>query len=666
MLALSRVSRSYGTTPLFSDVSFQLTPGHRVALVGGNGTGKTTLLEIALGEQDPDEGEVTRPRALTIGYLPQDVTDVDHGTVLDQVLRGAEEVRAAETRMRELEQRLASTAGPEHDAAMTAYAEAQHHFESLGGYALEAEAHRVLAGLGFAPDDAGRDVGELSGGWRVRVALARLLLRRPDVLVLDEPTNHLDLGSIRWLEQALVEFEGALLFVSHDRDFIDAVANRVVELAAGTTVEYVVTPGGRTGEGAFAQFLAQRDERLAQLRAAREQQDRRVAEIERFVERFRYKASKARQVQSRIKHLERIDRVEVPEDRELRARFAFPDPPRSGRVVAELSGVRKAFDGRVVLDDVDVVIERGWKVAVLGPNGAGKSTLLNLLLERLRPDAGEVSLGHNVEVAHFAQHAVDDLRLDRTVVEEFSAGLREEHRGRNVRTMLGAFGFPGDLADRRVGDLSGGEQTRLALAKLMASPVSLLCLDEPTNHLDIASRGVLEEALTAYPGTVLLITHDRAVIRAVADHVLEVGDGRAVLHEGDYEHLVWKHGGDPTDGAAPAASPPTAPLPEPRDRRSDKRAEAERRNALYRATRELRRKVERLEQQVTRAEAEVAELTRELADPSVYDDETRVKQLVARHGDAKDRAAELAEAWEDAVLALEAEEARVEEEHAGT
>jgi ATP-binding cassette, subfamily F, member 3 len=605
---------------------------------------------------------VSRPKGLTVGYLPQDVTDVDHGTVLEQVLRGAADVLAAEIRMRELEQRLAATTGAEHDDAMAEYARVQHRFEALGGYAIEAEAHRVLAGLGFAPEDAARPVAELSGGWRVRVALARLLLSRPDLLVLDEPTNHLDLDSIAWLEQSLVDFEGALLFVSHDRDFIDAVANRIVELAAGTTTEYVVRRGGEAGEGAFEQFVLQREERIASLEAARAQQDRRVAEVERFVERFRYKASKARQVQSRIKQLDKLERIEVPTDEAVRARFRFPPPRRSGRVVAELAGVRKAFGDEVVLDDVDLVLERGWKVAVLGPNGAGKSTLLNLLLGRLQPDAGTVTLGHNVDVAHFAQHAVDELHLDRTVVEEFSSALTEEHRGKNVRTMLGAFGFPGDLADRRVGDLSGGEQTRLALARIMASPVNLLCLDEPTNHLDIHSRDVLEDALIAYPGTVVLITHDRHVIRSVADHVIEVGDGRAVLHAGDYEHLTWRHGGDPTGlGAAPVAAVSAAE----RSREEDKRREAERRNARYRATKDLRRRVDRLEAQVERAEAEVADLTRRLADPSVYDDEAAVRDLVAQHSAAKDRAVELTDAWEEAILALEAAEARVESELAG-
>jgi ATP-binding cassette, subfamily F, member 3 len=678
VIALSGVSVTLGSRRLFHDVDLQLGPGQRVALVGGNGAGKTTLLHTILGLRDPDEGTVSRPKDLRLGFLPQDVVDAvgESATVLEHVLEGAAYLQELEVRMRQLEQQLESAGADEHDALLAAYATAQHGFEQHGGYELESEAHRVLAGLGFAPDDAGRPTSELSGGWRVRVALARLLLAKPDLLVLDEPTNHLDLDTIAWLESKLVELPGTLLFVSHDRDFIDGVADTIVELAAGTATAYEVRSGTIAAElGGFASFIEQREMRLDQLRAARAQQDRVVAQQEQFIERFRYKASKARQVQSRIKALEKISRVEVPDHKQLVARFGFPDPPRPGRVVAEVSGLTVRYGELTVLDDVDLAIERGRKVALIGPNGAGKTTLLRALLGEAPVAAGSVQLGSNVQVATVDQHQAEIMDLDKTVLEEFRTALGDRHRAVNHRSMLGAFGFPGDLADRLVGELSGGERTRLGLAKAMASPVNLLLLDEPTNHLDLASRDVLEDALEAYPGTVLLITHDRHVIRSVADAIVEVSDGRVRWFDGSYEELMARRDGalggvGPRGGVASGGSASSG-RGRPADQRSgvrddeggaraDKRAQAERRNARYRATKDLRRVVSQVEEELGRVEAEIAELTRKLADPELYADGARVKEHVARHGELKDRASELLERWETAQLELERAEAAVD------
>jgi ATP-binding cassette, subfamily F, member 3 len=670
VLSLSGVAVTLGNRRLFSDVSLRFPPGRRVALVGGNGAGKTTLLHVVLGLREADEGTVSRPKDLRLGFLPQDVVDAvgEADSVLEHVLDGAAHLRELEERMRALEDRLATADEADHDRLLASYAHVQDRFTTLGGYGIEAEAHRVLAGLGFARGDAERPTSELSGGWRVRVALARLLLAKPDLLVLDEPTNHLDVETIAWLESTLAELPGGLLFVSHDRDFIDAVADRIVELAAGTATEYTVRGGTTAAEqGGFASFVAQREERLAQLRAAKAQQDRAVAQTERFIERFRYKASKARQVQSRVKALDKVERIEVPDHRRLVARFQFPEPRRAGRVVAELRDVHLAYGDHPVLAGVDLTIERGRTVALLGPNGAGKTTLLRLLAGQLRPDRGSVELGHNVDVAVVDQHQAEVMDLSRTVIEEFRSVLGPEHRQRNHRTMLGAFGFPGDLADRRVGELSGGERTRLGLAKVMASPVNLLLLDEPTNHLDLASRDVLEDALVAYPGTAVLITHDRHVIRGTADAVVEVGGGGARWFDGGYEELLWRReaAADAVDGGAPRPSggrPDGTPTSSPPDtgRARDKRREAEHRNARHRATKDLRRQVQRLERELTDVEATVAAMTRELADPAIYEDGERVRRLVADHGAAKDRAAELLDAWEQAQLALERAEEEVD------
>ncbi|RMH75183.1 MAG: ABC transporter ATP-binding protein, partial [Actinomyces sp.] len=491
-LTASGLSKAYGGRTLFRDVTLEVSPGRRIALVGGNGTGKTTLLEILVGSSDADAGSVTRPADLEIGYLPQDLAETATGTVLEEVLAGAGPVARLAERLRELEAALVA-GGDEHETILVEYGEVQSRFQQLGGYGLEAEARKVLAGLGFADTDADRPVRELSGGWRMRVALARLLVARPDILVLDEPTNHLDVDSVAWLERELVAWPGALLFVSHDRDFIDAVANRVVEIAEGTTLEYV---------GGFAEFVVAREERLARLEAAAARQARQIAKVERFIERFRYKATKARQVQSRVKTLEKLERIAVPDRRELVARFAFPDPPRSSRVVAELVDATLGYDGRPVLSDVTLTVERGRTVALVGPNGAGKTTLLRALLGEIEPLAGRATLGANVTVGAFHQLQADSLDPRLTVYETFSRGIDPGRR--NLRTVLGSFGFPGDAADRLVGDLSGGERTRLALARIMVEPANLLVLDEPTNHLDLPSCDVLEDALTAYPATVLL------------------------------------------------------------------------------------------------------------------------------------------------------------------
>ena len=622
MLTASGLARSYGTRDLFANVTLQLSAGRRIALVGGNGTGKTSLIEILVGAAEPEAGSITRPRDMTLGYLPQDLVDTATGSVIDEVLAGAGNLAALGERLRELETEMADPA-VDQDRVLSEYGDVQGRFESLGGYALEADGRKVLAGLGFKDSDADRPVYELSGGWRMRVALARLLLAKPDVLILDEPTNHLDVDSVAWLEQQLSAWPGALLFVSHDRDFIDAVADRVVELTDGTAVEYV---------GGFAEFVVAREERWQQLAAAAARQSREIVKVEQFVNRFRYKATKARQVQSRIKTLEKLEMIKVPERKELVARFAFPEPPRSSRTVAEFNDATIGYDDIPVVSHVTLAVERGQTVALVGPNGAGKTTLLKLILGQIEAHAGTALLGHNVKVAMFHQHQADELDLEKTVIAAFSGGI--DPGKRNMRTVLGSFGFSGDAADRKVADLSGGERTRLALARTMIEPVNLLVLDEPTNHLDLPSCDVLEDALTAYPGTVLLVTHDRHLIRNVADATIDVRDGRARWYDGVPEEILTPPDPSRIGRVKRSPNPKKSPAADPDPLSA------------------LRKQVQKLERNMATAEADVAKLYTLLADPELYDRPEEVHRLAEQHDRAQAKAAALVDEWSAAAEQL--------------
>lgn len=681
MLTVSGLSKSHGARTLFRDVTFRLSPGRRIALVGANGVGKTTILEILTGVQEPDQGEVSQPKDYRIGYLPQELTEAWTDSVLHEVMRGAGDVIALEAELRQLEERMTDPDEAAPDQVVARYGEAQSRFETLGGYQIEAEARRILGGLGFTASDMDRPLKEMSGGWQMRAVLARLLLQQPDVLILDEPTNHLDVDSVAWLEQQLVTWPGSILFVSHDRDFIDAVAERVIEIAFGTSSEYV---------GGFAEFVVAREERLASLEAASARQAKEIERVERFIERFRYKATKARQVQSRIKTLEKLERIEVPKVPELKLKFGFPDPPRSARVVVELTDATIGYDGTPVLEGVNLLVERGQKLAMVGPNGAGKSTLLKAVMGRLDPLSGTAKLGANVDIAYFAQHQVDALDLNRTVEQEFRHTVGQQPKNRNMRTVLGSFGFSGEAVDRLVGDLSGGERTRLALAEIMCNPVNLLILDEPTNHLDLPSCDVLEDAIRAYPGTVLLVSHDRYLIRNTMEELIAVRDGLVVHHtEVDEAQL--------TPGAVsqgPLASGTAAPGRSSRDKagsngkgagrsgaksgqqagngsrsgsdaerddrgpksKAQRRAEAEARGAKGRATHDLRKAVNRLERKAADAEAAVTDLERRLADPEVYADKALMNDLIDQHETAKRRANRFLAEWEEASTALEAAE----------
>jgi ATP-binding cassette, subfamily F, member 3 len=530
VLQVSGVSKRYGGQVVLADVTWGVPLGAKVGLAGPNGAGKSTLLRIIAGEVEPDAGVVAMPRGARVGYLPQHVYGTRGVTVLAHALAAFADLEALAERRTALEQQLATVApdSAEFTTVMERYVAVCDEWDHRGRYDTESLAESVLRGLGFRGEDMDRDVGALSGGWQMRAVLAQLLLRRPDFLLLDEPTNYLDLEARTWLEEFLASYPGTLVMVAHDRYFLDVTVDHIAEVLHARVTDYPMN---------YSRYLEERERRLEQARAAYENQKAEIERIEAFVHRFRYQASKAALVQSRVKQLEKIERLPPPDGHDRALKVRLPEGQRSGRVVLELTGARKAYGERPVYDGVDVMIERGQRVALVGPNGAGKTTLLKLLAGALALDGGERKLGHNVRTGYFAQDMAEVLDTERTVLDEMMAAASIE-TAPHVRPLLGAFLFSGEAVEKRVGVLSGGERSRLALAKMLLEPANCLLLDEPTNHLDLAAKEILLEALLAYKGTVVIVAHDRYLLDRLPTQVLEVGDGQAVRYLGNYEDYL--------------------------------------------------------------------------------------------------------------------------------
>ena len=680
MIQLDGITKGFGGQVLFREVTWRIAERERIGLVGPNGAGKTTLCRILAGLEEPDAGQVSRPRGVTVGYLPQEVAGSVTGSVLAEALSGFAEVWALEREMEDVARALETVSS---EALTERYGELQHRFEALGGYRLETQARTILSGLGFRPDEVARPLTEFSGGWRMRAALARLLLLAPSLLLLDEPTNHLDLASLAWLEDFLTSYDGTVVVVSHDRYFLNRMVTSIADLTPEGLVLY---------PGDYDDFLVEREARRELLEARARNQAKRIAEVERFIERFRYKATKARQVQSRIKMLERVDRLEVPGARR-QVHFSFPEPPRTGRRVATLTGMHKAYGDNVVYAGVDVAVERGERLALVGDNGAGKSTFLKILAGVLPFERGERVLGAHVAVHYYAQHQLDALDPGRTVLEELEAVAPEATHTR-LRTILGAFLFSGDSVEKKVAVLSGGEKARLALARMLVRPAALLCLDEPTNHLDLASREVLESALAGFPGTIVFISHDRYFINRIATVVVEVAHGTLTRYPGSYDdYLDAKgRGGDVTSRAsgsghapalpeakvaaerAPAPTPsrrrpshtvhvePPSPHTEPRaasaQPRASEAAEVAKpgvrlvKKRVSPEVRELRRRVEEVERRIHGLERRIAEIGAALSNPRLYLDGDRVRAVSGERKAAEAEMAGLLREWEDLSTAL--------------
>jgi len=537
VISFFNINKQYGKQLIFVDASFQLNPREKVGLVGPNGAGKTTLFRMIVGEEEPDEGTVTVPKRLHIGYFRQDVEEMKGRSVLDEAIAGSGRAGDLHHELEQLQRAMEDPARAEEmDRILERFGEVQEEYEHLDGYALEAQAREVLHGLGFQDDPIDGDVGALSGGWKMRVALARVLLGRPDVLLMDEPTNHLDIESIIWLEQFLKSFQGALLMTSHDREFMNRIVEKIAEIDSGEIVTY---------SGDYDFYERERAIRETNQQAAFARQQAMLAKEQRFIDRFRTHAAKAAQVQSRIKALDKIEKVELPKKRHV-VKFEFRVPPRSGDQVAVIEDLHKRFGSRVIYDGFSLTVRRGERWAVMGKNGAGKSTLLKMIAGALDPDAGTVRLGASLILGYFAQQSLDVLDPELTIIEQLQKDFPQDGLG-SLRTLAGAFQFSGDDVDKSIRALSGGEKSRLAMARMLYNPPNFLVLDEPTNHLDLATKEMLVEALREFEGTMIFVSHDRTFLRGLSSRVLELGgengqERNPHVYLGSYSEYVQKTG----------------------------------------------------------------------------------------------------------------------------
>ena len=652
MIALHEIDKFYGKQDVLKKASLQVGPGDRIGLVGPNGAGKSTILNLILGRIEPDCGSVFKSKNLRLGYLPQDLIQLSGQTVLELAMDTGERLSEVEEELESVHQALAQ--GPdmdELDELLARQGQLQTIFEMLGGYDLQARAEKVLDGLGFKPEQLGRDVSELSGGWLMRAALARILLSAPDLILLDEPTNHLDLESMLWLEGQLAQSPASLLLVSHDRVFLDKVVNRIVEVDLGQLFTY----GGN-----YSDYLNQREARIKAQWSAYFAQQERIKEIQNFIDRNRSNAARGKQVQGRIKMLDKMDMVEPPQSHEELS-MELPKAERSAKVVVELLDVTQSYGGDPIYQGLNFKVQRGDRLALLGRNGEGKSTLLKLLAGLTPPTRGRRLVGGRVKMGVFSQHAMEDLNPSNDVLTELASvcGMTAISR---LRSVLGCFLFPGEEVFKKVGVLSGGEKSRLVLAKLFMTGPNVLLLDEPTNHLDIRGRQVLEDALRKFDGTIVLVSHERHLINAIANKVAHVAGGRVEPFPGNYDDFMrlWKKRLkspaaelEPESGAAAAADKAQAKSGKKNPNR--KRAEAEARNALYKKMKPLKDEFTQVEKKVEQTTEKLDELTALLVDPEVYADSTRFQKLSMDHAKTKDKLDKLTARWEE--LAIELEEA---------
>jgi len=634
MLQLKDVVKQFADQVILRHVDWHVRPTDRVGLCGENGAGKTTLLRVLAGQSEVDAGTVQLARGTTIGYLPQEGLEHRGRSLFVEVRSALEELLSVEAELQRLETRISSGAD---QSFLDRYAELQEFFRQRGGYMMEAEIGRVLKGLGFAEEDWDKPCEHFSGGWQMRIALAKLLLQRPTLLLLDEPTNHLDLPARDWLESYLAAYPHAVILVSHDRFFLDQVVTRIVEVWHGKLTDY---PGN------YSRYLVARDERVTALRAAKTRQDEEVARIEAFINKFRFNANKAALVQSRVKQLEKVERIELPPERK-KIGFSFPIPPKSGRLAVRLTGVSHGYGDLPVLDGVELDVERGERVALVGANGAGKSTMMRLLAGVELPLQGQREEGHNLIMAYFAQDQAHTLDQKLTVLEQITRAAPYDMVPK-VRNLLGAFLFHGDDVHKKVAFLSGGERNRLALAILLLKPANLLLLDEPTNHLDLASKEVLLQALRGYQGTLVFVSHDRYFVDALASRVIEVAGHRATSYLGNYEDFLRvKSGeGDASHSLLRVEQASMKNIPAPVADKTIRAVSHAERKAARREEQKRQKQLTEVEERIEFLEQQLAELTSEMQEPVMATDHARLGKLVDRHAALQEELDDCMARWE--------------------
>lgn len=640
MIDLSNISLQFTGEYLFQNVNLKINSGDKICLVGSNGTGKSSLLKMLVGQIEPESGSVNKQKNITIGYLPQDQIIHKGKTLIDEVFTALSDIKSLQQKEKEIIAQLESISSTdeEKEDLVNQLGEVHLRLEELESYNAEYKIEKILTGLGFAEKDFRRLTDEFSGGWQMRIAMAKLLIAQNDLLLFDEPTNHLDLDSLQWLIGYIQSFKGSMIIVSHDKNFVNLTTNRTWEIFLRKINPY---------NGKLNDYLKYKEERDQQLINQRENQQKKIKDTQRFIERFRYKATKARQVQSRIKQLEKVELIEIP-DEENTVNFRFPNPPPGGVFNVELKGIHKSFGEMKLFEGIDFRVNRGDKIAFVGPNGAGKTTLAKIIAGKIDINKGERVTGHNNIISYYSQDVADSLNPDFDLIETLDSIGTDKSIGQ-LRSLLGAFLFTGDDVFKKVGVLSGGEKSRLALAKILLSPSNFIILDEPTNHLDYSSKKVLQQALVNFSGSLILVSHDVEFLKPIANRVVDVRAGKIKIYDGDIEYYLYKRNEETEVNSKSIIEQTT----ETSSRKEQKRIEAEKRQQKYKATKNLKEKLVKLEKEIHKLEQELEKLNAELLNPATYNNHNQIRELNEKHKELKSSLDEKVKEWEEVSLSLE-------------
>jgi len=639
MIDLSNISLQFTGENLFQNVNLKINSGDKICLVGSNGTGKSSLLKMLVGQIEPESGSINKQKNITIGYLPQDQIVHKGKTLIDEVFTALSDIKSLQQKEKEIIADLESSLSDEEkEDHVNQLGEVHQRLEELESYDAEYKIEKILTGLGFAEKDFKRLTDELSGGWQMRIAMAKLLIAQNDLLLFDEPTNHLDLDSLQWLIGYIQSFKGSMIVVSHDKSFVNLTTNRTWEIFLRKINPY---------NGKLNDYLKYKEERDQQLINQRDNQQKKIKDTQRFIERFRYKSTKARQVQSRIKQLEKIELVEIPDD-EGKVNIRFPNPPPSGAFNVELNGIHKSFGEMKLFEGIDFRVNRGDKIAFVGPNGAGKTTLSKIIAGKIDINKGERINGHNNIISYYSQDVADSLNPGFDLIETLDSVGTDKSIGQ-LRSLLGAFLFTGDDVFKKVGVLSGGEKSRLALAKILLSPSNFIILDEPTNHLDYSSKKVLQQALVNFSGSLILVSHDVEFLKPIANRVVDIRAGKIKIYEGDIDYYFYKRNAE----AEKVSTKKVEQQTETTSRKEQKRIEAEKRQQRYNATKELKERSSKLEKEIHKLEQQLEEINETLIKPDLYSNPNQIKELNEKRQNLKLSLDKKVKEWEEVSLRLE-------------